>query len=316
MKVTGHFDETRGLYPTGRIGLVPTMGFLHEGHISLLKAARNACDLVVMSLYVNGLQFGDPSDLAEYPRDRERDLGLAAEAGVDVVFAPDDATMYPDGDETRVSVPSVAATMEGEFRPGHFEGVATVVAKLFAGLQPDMAFFGMKDAQQLAVVTRMAEDLAMPVEVVGLPIVRESDGLALSSRNVRLDPDLRDAALSLSRGLFAAAERAEAGELDGPSLEEVAMDAMEAAALTKPEYATLAGSADAERIPRLDRPAFLAVAAGVGSVRLIDNIHFSLEGTRVVADRGVVITRTSMLYEGAPRRADTITGGGSDAAGS
>ena len=217
MRVETAFDACRRR-PSGRVGLVPTMGYLHEGHLSLLDEARRACDVVVMSLYVNALQFGEPGDLEAYPRNPERDLELAEAAGVDNVFAPGDDTMDPPGEQTRVILRALSGEMEGRYRPGHFEGVATVVAKLFAGIQPDAAFFGRKDAQQLAVVARMAVDLAMPVRVVGLPIVRESDGLALSSRNVRLGADARSSALGLSAGLLAAADLAEAGEARATAL--------------------------------------------------------------------------------------------------
>ncbi|HSG79483.1 MAG TPA: pantoate--beta-alanine ligase, partial [Acidimicrobiia bacterium] len=187
------------------------MGYLHEGHLALIEAAREGSDTVVVSLFVNPLQFDQASDLARYPRDLERDAALAASAGADILFAPDVTEMYPDEPVTRVRLATLTSTMEGAHRPGHFDGVATVVAKLFAGLRPDRAWFGRKDAQQLVVIGRMAADLSFPVEVVGHPTLREADGLALSSRNVFLSSDEREVALSLSRGLFAAADAVAVG---------------------------------------------------------------------------------------------------------
>jgi pantoate--beta-alanine ligase len=291
MKVTGTFAATRAEY-RGVVGLVPTMGFFHEGHLALIAAARQQAGTVVVSHFVNPLQFNDPSDLDCYPRDFARDAALAEAAGADVLFAPPAEEIYPEPLQVRVSLPALSAEMEGAHRPGHLDGVAVVVAKLYAGLRPDLAFFGRKDAQQLAVVTRLAADLSFPVEVIGCPTVREQDGLALSSRNVLLPPEDRAAALSLSRGLFAAADAAAAGERSGAALEGVAAAEMEAAGV-KPEYAALADGASAARIPALDRAAFLAVAARVGGVRLIDNVWLGPDGR---ADRGRRLDRPSLLY--------------------
>jgi pantoate--beta-alanine ligase len=269
--------------------MVPTMGYLHEGHLACVAAVRAVSECVLMTLFVNPLQFDDPADLARYPRSRERDLALAASAGVDVVFAPGVEEMYPEPPLTRVTVAEVAADMEGAHRPGHFDGVATVVAKLFAGLRPDSAAFGRKDAQQLAVVKRMATDLSFPVRIVEVPTVRESDGLALSSRNVFITD--RKAALGLSRGLFLAADASGAGERSGPILEEIAgRTASRAGAAV--EYAELADARTARRIPNLDRTAFLAIAARVGEVRLIDNVVLEPDGT---ADRGTRLDGPSIL---------------------
>ncbi|MGA7271627.1 MAG: pantoate--beta-alanine ligase, partial [Acidimicrobiia bacterium] len=209
-------EEAR-IMRSGRSGLVPTMGFLHEGHLSLVEEARRRCDTVVMSLFVNPLQFDRPEDLETYPRHPERDAALAEESGVDVLFAPPVEVMYPQPPLTTVSVSVLSEHMEGAFRPGHFDGVATVVTKLFASLRPDVAFFGRKDHQQLILIERMAADLSMPVEIVGCQIIREPDGLALSSRNVLLGD--RPAALSISRGLFAAADAVEAGARSAVELE-------------------------------------------------------------------------------------------------
>ncbi|HJQ95393.1 MAG TPA: pantoate--beta-alanine ligase, partial [Acidimicrobiia bacterium] len=189
----------------GLTALVPTMGYFHEGHLALMSAARQSAETVIVSLFVNPLQFNDPSDLDKYPRDLERDLEMAQAEKVDVLFAPSSEEMYSEPPLTRVRVTKVEDHLEGPRRPGHFAGVATAVAKLFAGLQPDMAFFGRKDAQQLALIRQMTKDLSFPVTISGQPTIREPDGLALSSRNVFLNPEGRTAALSLSSGLFTAA---------------------------------------------------------------------------------------------------------------
>ena len=273
----------------GAVGLVPTMGYLHEGHLACVAAVRPSSDCVVMSIFVNPLQFNDPGDLVRYPRSLERDLDLAERGRVDIVFAPSVEAMYPEPPLTRVTVAEVAAGLEGAARPGHFDGVATVVAKLFAGLRPDRAAFGRKDAQQLAVVKRLVSDLSFPVRIVEVPTLREHDGLALSSRNVFVAD--RKAALGLSRGLFLAADAAEAGERSGAILEEIAgRTASRAGAIV--EYAALADAATAQRTSVLDRTAFLAIAARVGSVRLIDNVVLEPDGT---ADRGTRLDGPSIL---------------------
>ena len=257
------------------IGLVPTMGFLHEGHVSLLRAARAENDVVVMSLFVNPTQFGPNEDLDRYPRDEERDLRLASEAGVDIVFAPDTAELYPDGAATAVEVGGgLTSVLDGDPArrgPGHFRGVTTVVAKLFNIVGPDVAYFGQKDAQQAAVIKRMVRDLDFPVRVEVMPIVREEDGLAMSSRNVYLEPADRARAVALSRALAACERQAivrdslEAG-LDAARIEL-------AAAAIEPEYLE---ARDAETLERVDgltgRPILVAVAAQVGAARLIDNV--------------------------------------------
>ena len=291
MKVTRTFAETRAHY-RGTVALVPTMGFFHEGHLALIEAARRRAGTVVVSLFVNPLQFNDPADLARYPRDLDRDAALAEAAGADLLFAPPVEEMYPAPPAVRVSLPALSAELEGAHRPGHLDGVVVVVAKLYAGLRPDLAFFGRKDAQQLALVTRLAADLSFPLQVVGCPTLREQDGLALSSRNVFLAPADRAAALSLSRGLLAAADAAEAGERSGAALEGVVGAELEAAGLAA-EYVALADAATATRIPALDRVAFLAVAARVGAVRLIDNVFLDPAGA---ADRGDRLDRPSFLY--------------------
>ncbi len=293
MRITRTFAETREV-SSGVVGLVPTMGFLHEGHLSLIEAARKESDTVVMSLFVNPLQFDRDDDLARYPRDLERDVELAGVAGADVVFAPEVVEMYPDEQLTRVTVTRLSDELEGPNRPGHFEGVATVVAKLFAGIRPQAAYFGRKDAQQLAIVRRMASDLSMPTTVVGAPIVREADGLALSSRNIFLSPQDRAAALQLSRGLMSAADLVEAGERDASAI----VDAVYAEIESGPdmEYVALAGQDLVQPLTTLDRPAFLALAAWSGKTRLIDNVHFDAGGGGFVADRGTRLGNTSVLY--------------------
>lgn len=297
MRITKTFAETRTA-AAGRVGLVPTMGFLHEGHLSLIEAARHESDTVVMSLFVNPLQFDRDSDLAKYPRDLERDVDLAAAAGADIVFAPEADEMYPGEQLTRVNVNRLSDEMEGPNRPGHFEGVATVVAKLLAGIQPDRSYFGRKDAQQLAIVRRMVSDLSFPGEVLGVPIVRETEGLALSSRNIFLSVEERAAALALSRGLLAAGDLAEAGERDAGRLIAAVLVEIGTAPDISLEYVTLASQELVQPLDELDRPAFLALAAWSGGTRLIDNVHFDRDEDGFVADRGSKLETKSILYGG------------------
>ena len=258
----------------GTIGLVPTMGFLHEGHLSLLRAARAECDLVVMSLFVNPAQFGPGEDLDRYPRDEERDLRLAAEAGVDIVYAPPVEAVYPEGFATQVEVSGGLTDVldgdPGRRGPGHFRGVTTVVSKLFNTVGPDVAYFGQKDAQQAAVIRRMVRDLDIPVRIEVLPTVREPDGLAMSSRNAYLDPRERERATALSRALGAAEEAARA---EGIAAGLGAARAELRAAGVEPEYLE---ARDAENLNPVaesnGRPVLIAVAAQVGGARLIDNV--------------------------------------------
>src|SRR5690349_20070514 len=203
---------------SGRVGLVPTMGYLHEGHLSLVRRAREECEHVAVSIFVNPTQFGPKEDLSKYPRDLDKDLGLLEPLGVDLVWIPDNETMYPPGFQTWVEVESITQPLEGARRPGHFRGVTTIVAKLFTGVQLDAAYFGQKDAQQAAVIRQMTRDLNFPIEIVVCPIVREPDGLAMSSRNVYLDPDQRKAAIVLSRSLRAAQGAYENGERNAEKL--------------------------------------------------------------------------------------------------
>jgi len=256
MKVCRTIAVTRGELRAvrgGSIGLVPTMGALHAGHLSLLEAARGENDSVVMSIFVNPAQFSDGADLAAYPRDDEHDLALAREAGVDLVFAPSAEEMYPSGFQTWVDVTELGSVLEGEFRPGHFRGVATVVLKLFEIVRPTRAYFGQKDAQQVAVIRQLIRDLAMDVELRVLPIVRDADGLALSSRNVLLTPQQRRTALALPRALAT-------GDRD--------------AALT---HLRSTDGLDVDYVEVADfGPPVLAGAVRVGTTRLIDNVP--LEG--------------------------------------
>jgi pantoate--beta-alanine ligase len=252
------------------IGLVPTMGALHDGHLSLVRAARERCDVVVVTLFVNPAQFAPGEDLDAYPRDEARDAGLAAAEGADVMFAPPLEEVFPGGFATTVRVAGVTERLEGEHRPGHFDGVATVVAKLLNMAGADVAFFGQKDAQQAAVIRRLVRDLDIPVEVDVRPTVREPDGLALSSRNAYLGPDERERALALSRALFAV-ERA-AGEGAGVA------DALAAgrreldAAGVEPEYLAAVSPDTLRPVESFEGAVLVAVAARVGKARLIDNV--------------------------------------------
>ena len=255
------------------IGLVPTMGYLHEGHLSLLRAARAECDVVVMSLFVNPTQFGPGEDFERYPRDEERDAALAAEAGVDLVWAPPVEEVYPEGFSNQVEVGDIGEVLCGDPArrgPEHFRGVATVVAKLFNAVQPDVAWFGQKDAQQVAVIRRMARDLDFPVRIEALPIVREPDGLAMSSRNAYLDPADRERASALSRALRAVERGAREGSLEA-GLEAGRREL--AAAGIAPEYLEARDADELTPAAELNgRPVLIAVAARIGAARLIDNV--------------------------------------------
>jgi len=254
------------------LGLVPTMGYLHEGHLALVRCARAENASVAVSIFVNPTQFGDADDYAQYPRDLERDLALLKAENVDLVFAPDVEEMYPAGASTSVIVEGLTERLEGEFRPGHFRGVATVVAKLFNIVQPDRAYFGQKDAQQLQVIRKMVRDLDMPVEVRAVPTVREPDGLALSSRNVRLSPEERKVALVLSRALREAEQRYRAGERSGVVLRQVMREMLAEEPLARPDYVSVADPETLLELDRIDGPALLSLAVRIGPVRLIDNI--------------------------------------------
>jgi len=256
----------------GTVGLVATMGYLHRGHVSLMARARSECDVVVASIFVNPLQFGAGEDLSTYPRDLPGDTAAAEAAGVDVLFTPDVAEMYPRPAATSVVVPDLAATMEGASRPTHFAGVATVVAKLFNIAGPGRAYFGEKDYQQLAIIRRMAADLSVPVEVVGCPIVRDPDGLALSSRNVHLTPDERRAAPVLHRALQAGVAAVLAGERDPAVVRSLVGDIVGAEPSAELDYAEVVDATSLARPGRLAGEVRLLAAARFGRPRLLDNL--------------------------------------------
>jgi pantoate--beta-alanine ligase len=260
------------------IGLVPTMGALHEGHLSLIRHARATCDEVVVSLFVNPAQFNEAADLAAYPRDEARDGALAAEAGADWLFAPDLAEVYPPGFATTVHVGGLTETLEGVHRGvGHFDGVTTVVIKLLNMVGPDVAFFGQKDAQQALVIRRLVRDLDLPVRIEVRPTVREPDGLALSSRNVHLRGADRERALALREALAAAEASLGAGERDADVLRAAALAAMRGRGV-EPDYLELVRTDDLSPVSRVDGEVLVAVAASVGSTRLIDNTILNANG--------------------------------------
>jgi pantoate--beta-alanine ligase len=269
MRIVRTNAEMRAAERNGTVGLVPTMGAFHAGHHSLIRAARERCDTVVVSLFVNPAQFEEASDLQAYPRDEARDAAEAAELGADVLYAPSVEEVYPPGFATSVRVDGLSDVLEGAERGrGHFAGVCTVVTKLFNVVQPDVAYFGQKDAQQVAVLRRMVRDLDLPVELAVMPTVREPDGLALSSRNVRLSPDERARALSLSRALRAAETAVATGERDTRAIERAARGALNG---VEPEYLALVDPDSFEPIKTVDGRVLVAVAARIGATRLIDN---------------------------------------------
>jgi pantoate--beta-alanine ligase len=255
----------------GPVGLIPTMGFLHDGHISLVKQARSECASTVVSIFVNPTQFGPSEDLAKYPRDLPRDLAMLEAAGTDLVWTPTPENMYPSGYQTWVEVAGLTKGLEGEVRPGHFRGVATIVAKLFNAVGPDKAYFGQKDAQQAAVIRRMARDLDFPIEIVVCPTVRETDGLAMSSRNTYLNPEERKAATVLFRALSAAKTAYEAGERKAERLRRVVRDTVNAEPLAKLQYVSWADYDTLEELETVKSKALLSLAVYMGKTRLIDN---------------------------------------------
>ncbi|MCX8061531.1 MAG: pantoate--beta-alanine ligase, partial [Anaerolineales bacterium] len=257
----------------GSLGFVPTMGYLHEGHLSLVRAARHECAAVVVSIFVNPTQFGPQEDLDRYPRDLPRDLALLEAAGVDLVWTPTPEVMYPAGYQTWVTVEQIAAPLEGAMRPTHFRGVATVVAKLFNGVQPHRAYFGQKDAQQALVIRRMVADLNFPLEVIVCPTVREADGLAMSSRNVYLNPQERQAATVLYRALTAAQAAYQSGERNADSLRQVMQSVLSQEPLAKPQYVSCAKIDDLQEWQgEVTGKALLSLAVFIGKTRLIDNL--------------------------------------------
>jgi pantoate--beta-alanine ligase len=255
-----------------RLGFVPTMGALHEGHLSLVRAAKTACDLVAASIFVNPTQFGPNEDLAKYPRSFERDRELLENEGVELLFAPAVEEMYPAGAVTWVTVETLSDKLDGRSRPGHFRGVTTVVAKLFHVVEPDAAFFGQKDAAQVAIIRRMVRDLNLAVEIVVCPIVREADGLAMSSRNAYLDPERRKRALVLHRSLMRVQGLAEAGERNAARLLAAGREEIAREDSVRLDYIEIVDADTLDPVDDVSGSALVAVAAFVGSTRLIDNV--------------------------------------------
>jgi pantoate--beta-alanine ligase len=277
MRICKTIDEMRSACRTARgggkrLGFVPTMGALHEGHLSLVRAARASCDLVAASIFVNPIQFGPNEDLAKYPRTFEADLALLEKEGVELLFAPSVEEMYPAGAVTWVTVEGLSGKLDGRSRPGHFRGVTTVVAKLFHIVEPDAAFFGQKDAAQVAIIRRMVRDLNFPVEIVACPIVREPDGLAMSSRNAYLDPEQRKQALVLHRALLRVKKTWEAGERDGAKLVSAGCEEVAGEKSVRLDYFEIVDPDSLDSVESVADGALVAVAAFVGATRLIDNI--------------------------------------------
>jgi pantoate--beta-alanine ligase len=255
----------------GTVGLVPTMGYLHEGHLSLVRRAKTECDHVIVTIFVNPTQFGPSEDLSKYPRDLDRDLKLLEPLGADLVWTPTAEGMYPPGYQTWVEVEALTKGLEGAMRPGHFRGVATVVAKLFNATQPDKAYFGQKDAQQAAVIRRMATDLNFPLEVIVCPTVREADGLAMSSRNKYLNEAERKAAVVLFRSLNAAKQIYDAGERDAEKLREKMKEVLATEPLAQAQYVSCADYDSLEELDKVSGKTLLSMAVFLGKTRLIDN---------------------------------------------
>jgi pantoate--beta-alanine ligase len=277
MKICKTIEEMRSAsrdtrHEGKRFGFVPTMGALHEGHLSLVRAATAKSDVVAVSIFVNPLQFGPTEDLAKYPRSFERDRELLEKEAVDILFAPQPEEMYPKGAVTYVTVEGLSEKLCGRSRPGHFRGVATVVAKLFHIVEPDLAFFGQKDAAQATIIRRMVRDLNLPVEIVVCPIIRESDGLAMSSRNVYLRPEERKAALVLNRSLTETKNRFDQGERNARKLIAAGKQVLAQEPNARLDYFEIVDPATLDPMQTLMGPALVAVAALVGNTRLIDNI--------------------------------------------
>ena len=277
MKICTTIDEMRATSRTARqsgkrLGLVPTMGALHDGHLSLMRAAKSKCDAVAVSIFVNPLQFGPTEDLAKYPRTFDHDVQLLEKESVDILFAPTPAEMYTPGAVTYVTVEGLSDKLCGKSRPGHFRGVATVVAKLFHIVEPDLAFFGQKDAAQATIIRRMVRDLNLPIEIAVCPIVREPDGLAMSSRNVYLSPQDRKSATVLNRSLTEVKQRFDQGERNATALIKAAKKVLAQEPTVRLDYFEIVDPSTLDPAPKLTGPALVAVAAVVGTTRLIDNI--------------------------------------------
>lgn len=273
MMIVSTLEELRSALPLldGKLGLVPTMGYLHEGHLSLVSRAKAECKSVAVSIFVNPTQFGPNEDLSRYPRDLERDLHLLEDAGVDLVWTPATEDMYPSGYQTWVEVGQMTLPLEGAQRPGHFRGVTTVVSKLFNAVGPAKAYFGQKDAQQAAVIRQMTRDLNFPVEIVVCPIVREPDGLALSSRNVYLSPEERKSATVLYRALTAAKDAYEKGERQAANLRQVMQDTLASEPLARMQYVSCVDYDTLQELEAVTGRTLLSMAVFMGKTRLIDN---------------------------------------------
>lgn len=273
MMIATSLDELRSarLLLDGTVGFVPTMGYLHEGHVSLARRAREECNRVVASIFVNPTQFGPTEDLFKYPRDLKRDLQLLEAAGVDLVWTPTPEVMYPPGYGTWVEVEGLTRPLEGAARPGHFRGVTTVVTKLFNAVQPQKAYFGQKDAQQAAVIRKMTRDLNFPIEIVVCPTFRESDGLAMSSRNSYLSPEERMAAPVLFRALTTAKSAYESGERNADALRKIISDVLASEPRAQTQYVSVADYDTLEELETVTGRALLSIAVYMGKTRLIDN---------------------------------------------
>lgn len=281
MKISGSISEVRQIVKEWRkegltVGFVPTMGYLHEGHKSLIDKAVKENDRVVVSVFVNPIQFGPTEDLASYPRDLERDAKLCEEAGANLIFHPEKEEMYFDDFSSFVEVQGVSKGLCGKSRPIHFRGVCTVVTKLFNIVKPDRAYFGQKDAQQLAVVKRMVRDLNMDIEIIGCPIIREEDGLAKSSRNTYLSPEERKAAVILSKSLKLGKEAIEAGERDSKKIIDIITNNINTEKLAKIDYVEIVDPLSIENIDKIENSALVAMAVYIGKTRLIDNFIYEV----------------------------------------
>jgi len=274
MQVIGTIAELRALRQqlSGAVGFVPTMGHLHQGHLALVRRARTENSTVVVSIYVNPTQFGPREDSAGYPREPNRDRELLHSEKVDVIFVPSDAEMYPPGFSTWVDVENLTERLEGASRPGHFRGVATIVTKLFNVVRPSRAYFGQKDAQQTAVIRRMVADLDMGIEIVAVPTVRESDGLAMSSRNVHLNPEERRAATVLFEALTLTRELSRGGEKDAEEIRQQMTLLIQKESLARIDYVSIADASTLEELSFIDRPALASLAVTIGKTRLMDNM--------------------------------------------
>jgi pantoate--beta-alanine ligase len=274
MKILKTIDEIKKLRPSlpPPVGFVPTMGYLHEGHLALVRQARAESASVVVSIFVNPTQFGPQEDFEKYPRDPKRDLALLEKEGTDIVFMPAAGEIYPPDFDSWVEVGRIAERLEGVSRPGHFRGVATVVAKLFNIVQPDRAYFGQKDAQQLAVIKRMVTDLDMNLEVIAVPTVREPDGLAMSSRNTYLNPEERKAAVVLYEALTLAQELFSGGERDAPAIRRQMTELIQKQPLAEIDYISIADADTLDELDEVKPPALVSLAVKIGKTRLIDNI--------------------------------------------